>query len=85
MISTGSTDRFWKAWSLNSSTLTSKETPKEFFVGCPGSEWRDNQPTSFDSSDAVFGARLLAEYQSDMAGPIVSSTFIRLITDLEVT
>ena len=76
IICSGSTDKAWRAWSLNSNVITARNPREDAFINCPGSEWEKNRPASFGDDQAIFGARLLAECESNISGPIVGSKII---------
>ena len=73
ILTTGATDRSWKAWALGSSNLSARYPIADAFVDCPGSEWEESLPSSHRDSRVSFGGKLLAEYQADLSGPIASS------------
>jgi hypothetical protein len=64
---------------LHADTLTARRPRPDHFVNCPHSSWEGTSPTSCEDPRAAFGARLMAEYQADFSGPIVSSLFFFVV------
>lgn len=69
VISSVSVDRSWKSWGLNSNHETAKAPWKESMVGCPGSEFENEEAATGDN--LVIGAKLFGEYNQYDA-PVIS-------------
>ena len=69
IISTGSTDRAWRAWSIKAKNFTQKTPSDNFMIGLPDFETNLlQQPLE----SLALGAKLIGEYQSDGLAPIIS-------------
>ncbi|KAK6094270.1 hypothetical protein MT418_005345 [Batrachochytrium dendrobatidis] len=71
IISFGSSDRAWRAWSIQPDQLVSADPTSNMFIGFPGSDWGMSINPN-ESAHAVIGSKIIGEHQTDYTAPIVS-------------
>eukprot|EP00842_Homolaphlyctis_polyrhiza_P005641 jgi/Hompol1/6078/HPOL_002210-RA len=69
VITSGSADRAWRAWAINSDQLSASTPSQDTFIGFPNAA----SNLSFGGPrHAVLGAKIIGEHQTDYTTPIVS-------------
>ncbi|KAI8920454.1 hypothetical protein BC831DRAFT_479528 [Entophlyctis helioformis] len=71
IVASASSDRAWRAWSLQPDQLTAREPWKDMFIGCPGSEYAAPSDSVHDDNIAI-GSKIVGEHQVDYSAPVVA-------------
>ncbi|KAJ1336239.1 hypothetical protein BSLG_007467 [Batrachochytrium salamandrivorans] len=71
IISSASSDRAWRAWSIQPDQLVSAVSTPNMFIGFPGSDWGVSFNPA-ESSHAVIGSKIIGEHQKNCTAPLVS-------------
>lgn len=68
ILSTVSSDRSWRAWNINADCFTTKTPWREYMVGCPGSEYENNER---NPENMLIGAKLIGDCNT-FGSPLLS-------------